>query len=37
MFAAVLIMVLMVLVGLGGIVAPILIDAHHWLPRKKKK
>ena len=32
-----LITVLVVSVCIAGLLAPVLIDAHHWTPRKRKK
>ena len=32
-----LVAVLMILASLAAIVAPVLVDAHHWWPRKSKK
>ena len=28
---------LLILVGIAGMVAPALVDARHWWPRKRKK
>jgi hypothetical protein len=32
-----LVSALLVLVCLGGLVAPFFVDAHHWWPRRPKK
>ena len=37
MFGHSLVTVLVILVCLAGVVAPILVDGHHWWPRKPKK
>jgi hypothetical protein len=37
MFARGLVILVMVLVGLGALFAPALIDARHWWPRKRKQ
>ena len=37
MFRRGLITALLILACLAGLVAPVLVDAHHWWPRKPKK
>jgi hypothetical protein len=37
MFGRSLITVLVILVCLAGLLAPVLVDAHHWWPRESKK
>jgi hypothetical protein len=37
MFARGLVILVMVLVGLGAVFAPALIDAGHWWPRKRRQ
>jgi len=37
MFGGSLIARLLILACLAGLVAPVLVDAHHWWPRKPKK
>jgi hypothetical protein len=37
MFVHGLLTVLAIVVCLAGLIAPVLVDAHHWRPRKSKK
>ncbi len=37
MFGRSIVTVLVILVSLAGLIAPVLVDAHHWWPRKSRK